>query len=394
MHYVQYKGVIIAGRVNMGAFEDDPTVTDIDRIYMERAQATSTVPLIFLNPNALDRDYYISHQKTINPSDLDVVRGMMDSQIAGISSRYPEEAIRYFAETSMDGRHFSLQQSVPSRPGEPDSEPFRFAFINLEGNNRQAGDFERALFASSPQAEYYWSGFWGGHEGDHAGFEHLASGNTFNFEDPGKNEVLAVNAELSADRNGLDWLRSEGQDDIAQAVIDFRALNAFADRGHSATAILADEPGTEATVQHVRASTEFQGALMQVVGQDLGLAFFDVISLQRQHPGAFHSHLERLIDEGAFDQVSDNPHVREYIVAYSGAYQRQIADRTPDPEAHIDLRTDRSVIDSLSIRIGNGVVPTGNTSDPGKEPPANETAPPVATTDRPMTPLPSTGPRP
>lgn len=381
---------------------DDPGLTDADRIYIERAQATATVPLIFLNSNALDRAYYDNSQtKTINPADLDRIREMMDSQIAGISRRYPAEGIERIAGLSMDGRHFSMQQDIPAGEFRPGCEPFRYAFINMPRHGVAPTEMESLLFQSSPQAEYYWSGFWGGHEGNHAGFEHLSHGHTLNIENPGENEVLAINAELSADREGLEWLRSQGQEEVAQAVIDYRALHAFSDRSHAALAILADEPGTQATVEHFRAATEFQGVMTSVVERDLGLSQNGALELERLHPGAFHNHLRRLIDEGAFDNASQNPYVREFIVAYAGAYERQITNRRPDPEAGIDLRTDRTIIDALPTSQAARGIPLpviGGTSDPGKEPPG--AAPPAAEDSgntggmRPLQAIPSTLPRP
>ena len=326
----------------MGAFEDDPTITDNDRIYMERAQATATVPLIFLNPDALDRAYFETHQKQINPSDIQVFREMMDSQISGISTRYPDEGILHIAGLSMDGRHFSLQQEIPA---ENDRDAFSYAFINLQGNNRTPSDLETSLFSRNPEAEYYWSGFWGMHEGSHAGFEHLAHNATLNFGQPGKNEALAINAELSADREGLEWLRSQGQEEVAQAVIDYRALNAFADPSHAATAILDDEPGVDATVEHFIAARQFTGVMLEAVGQDLNIDTFSVIDLSRSHPGALNNHVQRLFDEGRFDAASANPHVREFIEAYLGAYERQVSSQTQAPEADIDLRTDRTLLE-------------------------------------------------
>lgn len=385
----------------MGVLEDSE-LTASDRIYIERAQATATVPLIFLNPNDLDRTYFDTHGKTISPSDLDVVREMMDSQIAGISRRYPAEDIERIAGLSMDGRHFSMQQEIPAGEFRPGSEPFRYAFINMPRHGVAPTEMESLLFQSDPQAEYYWSGFWGGHEGNHAGFEHLSHGHTLNLSQPGENEALAMNAELSADREGLDWLRSEGREDIAQAVIDYRALNAFSDPSHAALAVLADEPGTQATVEHFTAARQFQGAILGVVQRDLGLeSSFAAIELERAHPAAFQAHLRRLIDEGAFDHVSENPYVKEFVVAYADAYERQIANRRPDPEAGIDLRTDRSLIDSLpSSRVAQGISGTGTSgsSDPGEKPPP--TTPPAdepannAGGMRTLPPNPSTLPRP
>ena len=320
----------------MAGQEGQSDTDEIRAVYMEQARATASVPLIFLDPDVLDREYFNSHSKTINPDDVTVVREMMDSQIAGISARYSDEDILTIAGHSIDGRRFSIQQNIPTVPDDPDSETFRFAFINLQGNNRTPTELDTAIMQSSPEAAYYWSGFWGRHEGNHAGFEHLASGHSNNFGNPGKNELLAINAELNADRDGIAWLESEGQFDLAQAVIDYRVLNAGTDPIHAAAAVLGDQPEQDATLEHFQAARGFSGAMIEAVGQDLGLSPFEVIDLERAEPDAFYGHVNRLFEDGAFEDVSGNPHIRDFIETYLGAYERRVLGREPLPQQGLD----------------------------------------------------------
>ncbi len=321
----------------MAGEEDQNDTNDIHAVYMEQARATSSVPLVFLDPNALDREYFLSHSKTIHSDDVPVFREMMDEQISGISDRYTDEDILVIAGYSIDGRRFSIQQNIPTIPDDPESETLRFAFINLQGDNRTPTELEASILQSSPDAAYYWSGFWGRHEGHHAGFEHLASGHANNFGNPGPNELLAINAELSADQDGIAWLESEGQHDLAQAVMDYRVLLAGSDPIHAAAAILGDQPDQSATLEHFQAARGFNGAMIEAVGQELGLNSFEVVDLQRAEPDSFHSHVSRLFESGAFEGTSDNPHIQEFVEAYVGAYQRQVLDRDPLPEPAPDL---------------------------------------------------------
>lgn len=334
--------------------QQDYTVSPANQVYMTMVRATADNPVIFLDPNVLDREYFLAHGKTVSPEDTRRIREMMDAQIPGISQRYPDEGIQRIAGLSIDGRHFSMQQEIPPSPDDPDGEPFRYAFINLQGSNIEPEGVGATVIESSPLGEVYWNGFWGIHEGNHVDFEQHAHGPANNLDNPGENEANGMNAELTADRGGIDWLMRKGQPDIAQAVIDFRALNAFSDPQHSAAAVLADEPGQSATVEHFSAARTFDGVMRGVVGRDLGLDTFQVTSMMRTDVETFNDHVSRLLEEGAFDNVSENPYVREYIEAYSGAVQRQITDVRLAREA--ELNGSPAKVNVQDIRGGAPVV--------------------------------------
>ncbi len=362
--------------------QQDYTVSPANQVYMAMVRATADNPVIFLDPNVLDREYFMANNKTVSAEDMIRVRDMMDAQIPGISQRYPDEGIQRIAGLSIDGRHFSMQQEIPPSPNDPDGEPFRYAFINLQGSNIEPEGVGATVIESSPLGEVYWNGFWGIHEGNHVDFEQHAHSPANNYANPGENEANAINAELTADREGIDWLMRKGQPDIAQAVIDFRALNAFSDPQHSAAAVLADEPGQSATVEHFSAARTFDGVMRGVVGRDLGLDTSQVTSMMRIDVETFNGHVSRLLEEGAFDNVSDNPYVREYIEAYSGAVQRQITDVRLAREAELsaspakvnvqDIRGGAPVVtlndgDQASLRIGGVTAPQffAANADPG-----------------------------
>lgn len=362
--------------------QQDYTVSAANQVYMTMVRATADNPVIFLDPNVLDREYFLANNKTVSPEDIIRVREMIDAQIPGISQRYPDEGILRIAGLSIDGRHFSMQQEIPPSPGDPNGEPFRYSFINLQGDNVQPEGIGAAVIEGSPLGEVYWNGFWGIHEGNHVDFKQHAHGEASNFDNPGEDEANAMNAELSADREGLDWLISKGQPEIAQALIDYRALNAVSDPLHSAAAILADEPGERATAEHFRAARTFNGAMLEVVGRDVGLNTFQLTTMMRTDVETFNGHVQRLLEEGAFDDVSDNPYVREYIEAYSGAVQRQITDVRLAREAELsespakvnvqDIRGGAPVVtlndgDQASLRIGGVTAPQffAANADPG-----------------------------
>lgn len=338
----------------MSEQEEQQQVSPANEVYMRMVRATADVPVIFLDPNALDREYFLQHGKTVSPDDIARVREMIESQLPGISERYPDEAIERLAGLSIDGRHFSLQQEIPPSPDDPDGVPFRYAFINLEGNHRVLDGVGATVVESSPLGEVYWNGFWGIHEGNHAGFEHLPHGPANNHGNPGEDEANGMNAELVADREGLDWLLQKGQPDIAQAVIDYRALNAAADPLHSATAVLADEPDQRATVEHFIAARAFTGAMLEAVAQDRNINSFEAITIMNGDPETFNGHVRRLLAQGAFDNVSENPYVREYIEAYSGAVQRQITEVRLAREAEAAATVNK--VNVQDIRGGSPVV--------------------------------------
>lgn len=362
--------------------QQDYTVSPANQVYMAMVRATADNPVIFLDPNVLDREYFMANNKTVSAEDMNRVRDMMDAQIPGISQRYPDEGIQRIAGLSIDGRHFSMQQEIPPSPDDPDGEPFRYAFINLQGSNIEPEGVGATVIESSPLGEVYWNGFWGIHEGNHVDFDQHAHGPANNYAHPGENEANGMNAELVADREGIDWLMRKDQPEIAQAVIDYRALNAAADPLHAATAILGDEPDQRATVEHFVAARTFTGAMLQVVAEDQGIDTFQAIGIMNGDTETFNGHVQRLLTEGAFDNVSDNPHVRDFVEAYSDAVQRQITDVRLTREAELsaspakvnvqDIRGGAPVVtlndgDQATLRIGGVTAPQffAANADPG-----------------------------
>ena len=330
-----------------------------DQVYRRMVLETAQVPVVFLDPDAFNRQYYMDHGKTVDPADISVVRNMIESQMPGAAANASDEDMAGMVARSMNGGPFALRLSIPPSADDPDGKPRPFGLVNLQGrNNDQAHEYLPGVAAHTleflsvdARDETLWDGFWGIHEGNHINQpEYSSEGMT-----PDERALNVMNRELESDLRGMDWLARKGRPDLAQDLTDYRALSATSDPTHSATAILSDEPGTQATLEHFQASRKFVGTMWGVVANDLGIGHFDAMHMHRSDEETFNGHVQRLLTEGAFDNADPNPNVREYIEAYSGAVQRQITDRRVAQEMEAN-GPDRNKVDVGSIKGGTPVV--------------------------------------
>lgn len=313
---------------SLGNIDPAHPVSARDQVYVRLVRETSEISdIAFINPDAFNA-LHIKQNGTVDPADIITMRQMIDAQLPGRSSHFDHRQIARLVEASLEAGPFARRYEFPEA-GTPE-EQAPFAIVNLQGTNLDHRDEympevagrDLEILADIPGEDIYWDGFWGIHEGTHPNqpiYEHLATFDESNAD--------IMDRELEADRAGLAWLRAKGQDEMAQALIDFRALSASADPMHAGIAVLDDAPGTQAGVEVYHAAAKFEGAMDSVVGQDLGLSDADITQMRLLREEEYATHVNRLLGEGAYDNVDPNPYIREYIEAYAGAVQRQIIDR-------------------------------------------------------------------
>lgn len=294
-----------------------------DQVYVRLVRETSDVSdIAFINPDAFNA-LHLKQNGTVDPADVETMRRTIDAQIPGRSSHFTDAQIARLVESSLENGPFARRYEFPE-------EQAPFAIVNLQGTGLDHRDEymplvagrELEVLADIPGEDVYWDGFWGIHEGTHPNQpvfgEHATHDNS---------NADVMDRELEADRAGLAWLRAKGQDDMAQALIDFRALSASVDPTHAAIAVLGENPNTQAGTDVYQAAAKFEGAMDFIVGQDLGLSDADVTQMRLLREEEYAGHVSRLLGEGAYDNVDPNPYIREFIEAYAGAVQRQITDR-------------------------------------------------------------------
>lgn len=309
-------------------------MTARDQVYVRLVRETSEVSdIAFINPDAFNA-LHLKQNGTVDPADVETMRRTIDAQLPGRSSHFTDAQIARLVESSIENGPFTRRYEFPE-------EQAPFAIVNLQGTGLDhrdeymplVADRELEVLSDIPGEDVYWDGFWGIHEGTHPNQpvfgEHTS---------PDESNADVLSRELEADRAGLAWLRAKGQDDMAQALIDFRALSASVDPMHAGIAVLDDTPGTQAGTEVYQAAAKFEGAMDFVVGQDLGLSDADVTEMRLLREEEYAANVNRLLGQGAYDNVDPNPYMREFIEAYAGAVQRQITDRRVarelNPAAH------------------------------------------------------------
>lgn len=342
----------------MSGEENTPIIlSDRDSTYVQMLRETSQLTnLAFINPDAFNREHFEMEGK-IDHADIEIMRRMIDSQLPGYSSVFDDRRIGNLVRASLEDGPFAKRYGIG--PGE---DPQPFGLVNLQGSHYDDSyEYMPTVAFRPPQQlnplpgeDFYWDGFWGVHEGTHL--------NDTNPPLRGSDEIVGpseMNRELTSDRAGIAWLRSQGQEDMVQAVIDYRALSAASDPEHAATAILADQPEQEATLEHYQAARNFANIMNTVVANDLEITEGDAQSMSKIHEFEFAGHVRRLLDSGAFDENgASQPYVRDFIEAYTGAVMRRVIDQ-PMVRPELDNETAGNIekaIDLSAISGGKPVV--------------------------------------
>ncbi len=299
--------------------------------YKEGVRETSGVPVVFIDPDKFDRGHF-DRTGTVHADDARKMREMLEEQLPGMTRGMSDSDMRSAVAQSLSLGPFAVRGEIVPPTGST-AAPAPICIVNEPGSRLNHKNELMPLLSAQdlsrireiPGWDDHWDRIIGIHEGVHCNQPPLnTAGMT---RDQAATAVLG--REVEADRAAINWARNNGLNDMAQAMIDFRALGAAGDPEH-ATAILIDRPGP-ATQAHIDASRTFRAEMINKVAADQGISAADAGRMLDDRPEEFNGHLKRLIGNGAFDGHA-NPHVKESIEAFSGAVQRQITDRRVERE--------------------------------------------------------------
>lgn len=336
-----------------------PVLSARDQVFVQLVRQTSEVQdIAFINPDVFNRAAFDQDGK-VDPADIAVMRQMIDAQLPGRSVHFNDEQITSLVRNSLTSGPFARRYEFPEDGAAPNAPVTPFALVNLQGKGLDHRDEYMPTVASRspdvlapiPGEDVYWDGFWGIHEGTHPDQPVYTGGGTGD-----ENAADIMNRELEADRAGIAWLRAKGQEDMVQALIDFRALSAANDPTHAALAVLADEPDQMATVEHIGAAAKFTNVMDRVVMTDLGISEQELGDMKKFDEPEYARHVQRLLDAGAYDNADPNPHMREFIAAYAGAVQRRIVEPDPAMTREAGPVSDTPKVDLGAISGGSPVV--------------------------------------
>lgn len=299
--------------------------------YKEGVREASGVPVVFIDPNRFNREHF-DKTGTVHPDDAKKMREMLERQMPGITNGMSDADMNVAVSQSLSLGPFAVRAEIVPPAGST-APPAPICIVNEPGSRLDHKNELMPLLSAQdlsrireiPGWNDHWERIIGIHEGVHCNQPPL---NTAGMT-ASQIEVAVLGREVEADRAAINWARNNGLNDMAQAMIDFRALGAARDPEH-ATAILIDKPGP-ATQAHIDAARTFRSEMISKVAADQGISAADAGRMLDDRPEEFNGHLKRLIGNGAFDGHA-NPHVKESIEAFSGAVQRQITDRRVERE--------------------------------------------------------------
>ncbi len=335
-------------------------------------------PVIYINPDEFDYKYYRENDK-VSPEDVKKLRTLLEEGGIDTTTISDEEIGATVIYSMTKGPFAGIKEFPVSKDGQ-EKKPFCIA--NEEGANFGNKNVSAPLLSGVdieklkeiPGSQDHWDRFFGIHEGTHCQ-QHIE----LQSIPPEELDLHILRFEAEADRAGINWLRENNLKDIAQAIIDYRALGTlYPDSANHATAILIDNPDTPVTKQHLEAAEKFFQTMNSTFAEINGVSEDEAIGIYNNDTEAYIKNVEHLLSQGAFDGL-DNPYIKETIKAYVGAYERQVLknpdykappeykDKEQAPNANPDTDTDTnnnhnynddktSQIDIRDIRGGKPVV--------------------------------------
>ncbi|MCB1838685.1 MAG: hypothetical protein KDI61_00285 [Alphaproteobacteria bacterium] len=306
--------------------------------FREGVRAATSLPVVFLNPADFHREHYLKTHE-VHPDDLVKAREVIRQQ--GVDpSGFSDRQLAILVRRSLAGP-FGHAMTVDNLEGKS----IRICLANgPEGSIHGHSDvllaragIDLARVSAIPGWEQYRERIIGIHEGTHCDQDMDTKGMTDEQKD-----IFLLGREAEGDRAAVQWLRQNNLNELAQALIDIRALTTVEDRDdvRHATSILIDHPDVHSSQAHIDAARDIKFQMVIAVAADRKLTMEQAIDMFIHRRDEFVGHVDHLLARGAFNpsrntEVNNNPYIEEYIRAYAGAYHRQIMDRrlTPTPGA-------------------------------------------------------------
>lgn len=304
--------------------------------FQDGVKSVTNLPIVFLNPTDFRRQYFLDNRK-VHPDDITKAREVIRQQ--GVDdSGFNDKQLETLVRRSLSGP-FGHAMQVDDTQGQP----IRICLANgpegtINGHNDvllQHARINLQKVSILPGWEQYRERIFGIHEGTHCGQDMNTKGMTDEQKD-----IFLLGREAEGDRAAVKWLRDNNLNDVAQYLIDIRALTAVEDRDdpRHATAILIDNPNVASSQAHIDAARDLRFQMVSAVMNDRRISMEQAVDMFTNRRAEFVGHVDRILARGGFSpaknpDVDNNPFVEQYIRAYAGAYRRQIIERplTPGP---------------------------------------------------------------
>lgn len=416
----------------MGIWEDFKSIFTDD--YKAGVRSTSKSPVVFVDIADLDEPELSQKLEGAkldlkNPKHIEILKDhvaekihtILDKQYPGladgltrdelfdIGTRVKPDGYPAAALVEIKGQRMCVVTEPAS--GVMDKEKW-FSIISKsgmpEGRHREV-----------PGWQDHWERGIGKHEGQHCNQNTLFLGKA----EADFTSLGVLKRELDSDRALIKYFRENGLDDMAQYWTDFRILSAANDSEHSTGVLLSQPESTPVTQAHLDAANTFRDTMFVELQHATGKDWSQLYKEQRENPKQFFDRVDTLLKEGklgvsrfanpveqeeiirkelgmseedfeAFKETDegyakynelylsmnknggflvpqDNPHVKEYIKAYSEAYRRQIIDKpNPEPLPH----EKRNGADASDVIESQGIVDVASEVNNRKPSASNSTS--------------------
>ncbi len=243
----------------------------------------------------------------------------------------------------------------------------RFEITNLEASvvlvNTQSANAdsksELAQIASGvragrlktvPGTNAIWDRATGEHEGEHGNRETVNTATT----------RQSITEEFRGDAVALRWLRAEGHNDVAQALIDYRVLSAVhhTNAGHATGVALIAGDISKVNDDYVRAAEQMRARVLEAVSKEQGLGSQrNALRMVEYNPGRFIRVVERALERGEFKGGDASPELENHVKAYIAAFRRQIDGITPPVPSGARASVDLESGNGSRLSIGGVTAP-------------------------------------
>ncbi len=169
------------------------------------------------------------------------------------------------------------------------------------------------LLKPLPGTQDQWRQFIDDHERQHCNHTHT--------QDP----VARLNLEIEADNAAIQKLRSQGQTQMAQAVLDLRIIGAVMDsrRIDHATGFFIGSSTSVASQQDMNTIANLRSHMTEEVAKKLGVSRETADALFESDPKKFNQTVKELLKEGKFNSQS-SPKEARFVQMYLDAFERRV----------------------------------------------------------------------
>ncbi len=256
-------------------------------------------------------------------ANRDFIRGALDGHLANLG--------RSMNNAQLDGIiDNALKAPAGAKSFQITNLQASFVVVNTQGANADSkNEIARVMsgiradrLKTVPGTTAIWDRLVGEHEGEH--------GNRDNVNAPTLREIIVE--EARADLQSLQWLRANGHNDVAQALMDYRVLSAVhsADATHATGVALIAGNVNGITNDYMFAARNMGAAILQAVSDEHGLGSErNALRMLEYNPGRFIRTVERALNRGEFSGPGVSPDMEDHVKAYIAAFRRQVDGITP-----------------------------------------------------------------